>query len=186
MAFYRDQVLLDEYSKMSTGKNEPSGDFTLDTQDWVQDSDGAWFHYLCKNVNVTGSSQKPAIAEPNLKEGIPVLDQSDSSWIRSGYFLRWAVDSATNPEITLICFDSSFYLKERFQQVPPSAIPMTAIPDPYSLFVIILEELSLQMDNVVWNVMSVFRGVELVNLAPTVSTRLRLTLPEYFDDCKKE
>jgi hypothetical protein len=40
MAFYRDQVLLDEYSRMCTGKNEPSIDFTLDTQDWVQDSDG--------------------------------------------------------------------------------------------------------------------------------------------------
>lgn len=106
--------------------------------------------------------------------------------MRSGYFLRWAVDSATNPEVTLICFDSSFYLKERFQQVPPSAIPMTAILDPYSLFVIILEELSLQMDNVVWDVTSVFRGVELVNPAQIIPTQLRLTLSEYFDDCEKE
>lgn len=70
--------------------------------------------------------------------------------------------------------------------MPPSTIPRTAILDPYSLFVIILEELSLQMDNVVWDFTSVFRGLELVNLAQIILAQLRLTISEYFDDCEKE
>lgn len=72
------------------------------------------------------------------------------------------MDSARDPEVTLICFEASISLKERLQQIPPSSISSSVVRDPYSLFAIILEELSLQMDNTVWDVMDVFRHIEFV------------------------
>lgn len=84
------------------------------------------------------------------------MQHGDSTWIRSGYFLRWAVSSNRGPEVTLLCFEASKSLKERLKDISPSSIPTNVVRDPYSLFAIILEELSLQMDNTVWDVMDVF------------------------------
>ncbi|KAJ9293509.1 hypothetical protein DTO271G3_7774 [Paecilomyces variotii] len=124
----------------------------------------AWFHYLCKNITITRDSHDRAqISDP--RPGAPQLQHGDSTWIRSGYFLRWAVDSSHDPEVTLVCFEASVSLKERLQQIPPSSISSSVIPDPYSLFAIILEELSLQMENTVWDVMDVFRQIEFNTLA---------------------
>ncbi|GFF58026.1 hypothetical protein IFM62136_03646 [Aspergillus lentulus] len=123
----------------------------------------AWFHYLCKNITVARDAHGKAwISDP--RPGAPQLKHGDWTWIRSGYFLRWAVDSKQDPEVTLICFGASISLKERLQQIPSSSISNSVVRDPYSLFAIILEELSLQMDNTVWDVLDVFRHIELNTL----------------------
>lgn len=123
---------------------------------------GSWFHYLCKNVTIAEDSDgKSSISDPRQNE--PKLEHSDSTWIRSGYFLHWAEDSNSDPEVTLLCFESSPYLKERLRQIPPTSISTSVALDPYSLFVIVMEELSLQMDDTVWEVMDIFRNVELVS-----------------------
>jgi hypothetical protein len=122
---------------------------------------GSFFHYLCKNITISRDADgKTWIAEPI--PGAPQVEQGDSSWIRSGYFLRWAVDSNSDPEVTLICFEGSGYIKERFEHIPPSLILSSVVLDPYSLFAIILDDLSLQMDNTVWKLLEVFRPIELV------------------------
>jgi hypothetical protein len=124
-------------------------------------SQGAWFHYLCKNITVTRDAHGNAwISDP--RPGAPQLKHGDWTWIRCGYLLRWAVDSNHEPEVTLICFGASISLKERLQQIPSSSISNSVVRDPYSLFAIILGELSLQMDNTVWDVLDVFRHIELV------------------------
>lgn len=92
------------------------------------------------------------------------MEQSDSTWLRSGYFMRWAVDQSRDSQVTLLCFGASHYLKERLQRIPLSSIPDSVALDPYSLFAIIAEELSIQMDNTVWDLMSVFRQIESVFL----------------------
>lgn len=124
-------------------------------------SQGSWFHYLCKNITVTHDAHgKARISDP--RPGAPQMQHGDSTWIRLGYFLRWAVSWTRDPEVTLLCFGASISLKGRLQDIPPSSIPTNVVRDPYSLFAIILEELSLQMDNTVWDVMDVFRHIELV------------------------
>ncbi|GJP90844.1 uncharacterized protein AlacWU_03743 [Aspergillus niger] len=106
----------------------------------------SWFHYLCKNITVTHDAHGNAqISDP--RPGAPQMQHGDSTWIRSGYFLRWAVSSNRGPEVTLLCFEASKSLKERLKDISPSSIPTNVVRDPYSLFAIILEELSLQMDN---------------------------------------
>ncbi|KAJ5760679.1 hypothetical protein N7520_007835 [Penicillium odoratum] len=127
---------------------------------------GAWFHYLCKNVTVAHDFHgKAAISDP--RPGAMRLEHGDSTWIRSGYFIRWKLNLNHDPEVTLLCFGASHCLKERLQQIPTSSIPNSLALDPYSLFAIILEELSLQMDNTVWDVMDVFRDIELNTLTTT-------------------
>ncbi|KAG2001109.1 hypothetical protein GB937_010497 [Aspergillus fischeri] len=119
----------------------------------------AWFHYLCKNITVTRDAHgKASISDPG--PGAPQLKHGDLTWIRSGYFLRWAVGSNRDPEVTLICFEPSISLKERLQQIPSSSISNSVVRDPYSLFAIVLEELSLQMDNTVGDVLNVFQHIE--------------------------
>lgn len=116
---------------------------------------------MCKNVTIAEDSDgKSSISDPRQDE--PKLEHSDSTWIRSGYFLRWAEDSSRGPEVTLLCFESSPFLKERLQQISPTSISTTVALDPYSLFVIVMEELSLQIDDTVWGAVNIFRDVELV------------------------
>ncbi|BCR99689.1 uncharacterized protein AKAW2_50031S [Aspergillus luchuensis] len=123
----------------------------------------SWFHYLCKNITVIHDAHGTArISDP--RPGAPQMQHGDSTWIRSGYFLRWAVGPNCGPEVTLLCFEASKSLKERLKHISPSSIPTNVVRDPYSLFAIIFEELSLQMDNTVWDVMDVFRQIELNTL----------------------
>ncbi|KAF4152776.1 hypothetical protein CNMCM6069_001601 [Aspergillus lentulus] len=103
----------------------------------------AWFHYLCKNITVARDAHGKAwISDP--RPGAPQLKHGD--WTNADLF--WGVNS----------------LKERLQQIPSSSISNSVVRDPYSLFAIILEELSLQMDNTVWDVLDVFRHIELNTL----------------------
>ncbi|GKZ44962.1 hypothetical protein AbraIFM66951_007307 [Aspergillus brasiliensis] len=133
----------------------------------------SWFHYLCKNITVTHDAHGNArISDP--RPGAPQMQHGDSTWIRSGYFLRWAVSSNRGPEVTLLCFEASKSLQQRLQDLSPSSIPSNVVRDPYSLFAIILEELSLQMDNTVWDVMDVFRQIEL-NTLTTMENRESFT-----------
>ncbi|KAE8166910.1 hypothetical protein BDV40DRAFT_285040 [Aspergillus tamarii] len=133
----------------------------------------SWFHYLCKNITVTHDAHgKARISDP--RPGAPQMQHGDSTWIRLGYFLRWAVSWTCDPEVTLLCFGASISLKGRLQDIPPSSIPTNVVRDPYSLFAIILEELSLQMDNTVWDVMDVFRRIEL-NTLTTMNDRESFT-----------
>jgi hypothetical protein len=130
-------------------------------------SQGALFHYLCKNITVTRDAHgKTWISDP--RPGAPRLKHGDWTWIRSGYFLRWAMDSDREPEVRLIRFGASISLKERLQQIPSSSISNSVVLDPYSLLAIILEELSLQMDSTVWDVLDDFRHNELVFWTPTL------------------
>ncbi|PYH64274.1 uncharacterized protein BO88DRAFT_491489 [Aspergillus vadensis CBS 113365] len=133
----------------------------------------SWFHYLCKNITVIHDAHGNArISDP--RPGAPQMQHGDSTWIRSGYFLRWAVGSNCGPEVTLLCFEASKSLKERLKDISPSSIPTNVVHDPYSLFAIIFEELSLQMDNTVWDVMDVFRQIEL-NTLTTMKDRESFT-----------
>lgn len=143
---------------------------------------GAWFHYLCKNVTVTHNAHKAMISDPT--PGALQTEHADSTWIRSGYFMKWAVESSLGPQITLLCFGASHYLKERFQRIPPSSIPHSIALDPYGLFAVITEELSIQMDNTLWDLMSVFRNIESVSWVPTFLSALLIFI-EYHNSCRR-
>lgn len=139
--------------------------------------EGAWFHYLCKNVTLNRENGNVKIYDPVPGQKFPPLAQGDSSWIRSGYFLRWSNDHSSDSEVTLVCFESLLQLKLRFQNMQASSVGNSIARDPYSLFAIIFEQLADQMDATVWDLMDVFRPIELVRAHILLSIEL-ITVPD--------
>ncbi|KAJ5115935.1 hypothetical protein N7456_000283 [Penicillium angulare] len=124
----------------------------------------SWFHYLCKNITTQQSGNGGKwVSDP--RPGSSILPQMDGTWNRSGFFLRWASLEEANPdrdpEVTLICFQAPEFLRKRLVQIPAASFCSGAILDPHCLFVVILSELSRQMDHTTWDVSDVFRDVEM-------------------------
>ncbi|KAL3471446.1 hypothetical protein BJX99DRAFT_250458 [Aspergillus californicus] len=122
----------------------------------------SWFHYLCKNITVQqAKSGRKFISglRPNDALGLP---QTDGTWFRSGFFLRWANPSHTGkePEVTLICFQAPGPLRQRLIQIPIPVLCASAPLDPHCLLVVVLAELSRQMDHTAWELSDVFGGIE--------------------------
>ena len=122
---------------------------------------GSWFHYLCKNITVhREADEQPSVYDP--RTGGRQQEYADWTWIRSGYILRWAENTDRRPQVTFICFGASLSLEQRFRRLPSSPLCRSVTDDPYSLFAIVLDDLSLQMDNTVWGISDVFGSIELV------------------------
>ncbi|KFY83638.1 hypothetical protein V498_07911 [Pseudogymnoascus sp. VKM F-4517 (FW-2822)] len=123
----------------------------------------SWFHFLCKNVTVRlFEGLDPQIVNPH-HDSLP-QSQADWSWIRAGFFLKWLPSQGPNSSnqscVTLICFGASIQLQQRFERLASNSAWRDAVSDPYNLFVIILDELFLQMDGIVWNLSDTFRAIE--------------------------
>ena len=108
-------------------------------------------------------------------------DQSNFSWLRSAFFLRWAYlrkpsdssnpthdppNNATSPitQVTLICFGAPPLLIERFERLLQHHNWRQVMENPFSLWVVVMDELFKHMDDQVWNLGTVFRGIERVSI----------------------
>jgi hypothetical protein len=65
--------------------------------------------------------------------------------------------------MTLICFGASISLQQRFERLASNSTWRDAVHGPYNLFVIILDELFIQADGLVWSLSDVFRAIEEVS-----------------------
>jgi hypothetical protein len=138
-------------------------------------SQAFWLHYLCKNVDIEDRSNTneefPQITDhhPDKEIELHKLSQTNWTWLRAGFFLKWGPlkerapnGSLMNP-VTLLCFGASQAMKNRFGRVPNGPTWRMDI-DPFQLFVIVLDELFQEMDKQVWNLSDVFRGIEHVRM----------------------
>ncbi|KAL4957631.1 hypothetical protein BDW69DRAFT_155967 [Aspergillus filifer] len=127
---------------------------SLDTMDGYR---CCWFNYLCKNItlaNVPGSG--PVVSGPRTGQ---LNRQSDYTWVRSAFFLRWALKPKASPEITFICF-GEHGMMDRFQRLSYKAVKDGVVHGPLSLFVVVFQELSSWMDERAWDLASAFGGIE--------------------------
>ncbi|KAJ6065914.1 hypothetical protein N7444_001567 [Penicillium canescens] len=108
---------------------------------------GAWFHFLCKSISLKETNGSIGIFDPRCE--VPRMEHADWTWIRSGFFLRWNQQSGSTPQATLLCFEASSVLKDRLRRF---SFPTLAAGNPFSLFVIVLNDLARQMDLTVWDV----------------------------------
>ena len=124
---------------------------------------GAWFHFLGQATNVTKDERGVPIIRDNSPLQSP-LSQSHYGWNRAGFFLTWtsASNESASPSINLICFGALPSLVRRFETMKLPAEWQRSPLDPYSLFLVVLNDLFLQMDETLWSLASVFRQVELV------------------------
>ena len=103
---------------------------------------------------------KPRIADP--MRGTQ-YSQGDWSWIRSSLFLKWNdCDDRDMATATLIVFSASPELRARFERLCLNPDWTVALVDPFSLYVIVLDELWLQADGIMKKVADVFNGTETV------------------------
>lgn len=127
----------------------------------------SWFHFLCKNVTVHSVPGQPSrIADPRGTE----LSQGDWTWIRTSVFMRWSncvdKDRAT---VNLVIFSASLELRDRIQRLWNSDIS-NALVDPFSLFVICLDELWMQAMGIVRIVGDEFSNMERTALDYALAT----------------
>lgn len=102
---------------------------------------------------------KPRIADPR---GTP-YSHGDWLWIRSSFFLKWNdCDDRDKATATLIVFSASPELRARFESLFLNPDWTIALVDPFSLYVIVLDELWLQADGIMRKVAEVFNGMETV------------------------
>ncbi|KAL4914969.1 hypothetical protein BDW62DRAFT_133890 [Aspergillus aurantiobrunneus] len=127
---------------------------SLDTKDGYR---CCWFNYLCKNITVAEvPGCEPVIADPRPGQ---YKRHSDYTWVRAGFFLRWRIESKGSPDVTLLCFGGHM-VRDRFLSLSYDAVKNGVIRDPLSLFVLVLHELSAQMDSTVWDLSRVFGTIE--------------------------
>lgn len=139
----------------------------------------SWFHYLCKNIDVREPYSSNPSTIQKIVESHPAnpnpLSQENWTWLRSAFYLKSGgpennpVNHGQSPKpcTTLICFGGSNSLQERFSGLGSSPNWNQCLDAPYNLFVVVLDELFLEMDDQAWRIAGVFRGIEHVRiLAP--------------------
>ena len=95
--------------------------------------------------------------------GGKVLSQGDWTWIRTSVFMKWSnchdKDSAS---VILVIFSASPELRDRCQRLWDTELSGVLV-DPFSLFVICLDELWLQAQGIVKVVQDEFSKMERVS-----------------------
>ena len=89
------------------------------------------------------------------------------TWLRSGYFLRWRPPSSPTDrasEAVLIVFSASDALKLKFQALASGSEWERALVDPFSLFVVVAEDIFLEISTTIYNLLSVVRQSENVRV----------------------
>jgi hypothetical protein len=102
------------------------------------------------------------------------FSQHDSTWVTSGFFLQWTNltrSSSKEWQVTLICFGAPKQVRTRLVQLESWT---EALRDPLALLVLVLDELSAQMDATVWDV---FRRLEFVRAEPKLPAPKHIIAP---------
>ena len=73
---------------------------------------------------------------------------------------------------TIICFGAHSDLTKRFEYLASHPSWLDAVKSPFNLFLIVLEELFLVLDNKVWDLSDLFRTMETVSEYSQSSTHL--------------
>lgn len=140
----------------------------------------AWFHYLCKSIEVkeNGSSDGASDGDENEDDDdvdnnnqdhqqqqsqqrqakMPVLAQADHSWQRSGFFLRGPNDGGA----TLVCFGAKPLVKKRIKDFVAGKAWSDVGVNPLVLFDLVLEGLQGEVDNAMWKMNKAFSPLEQV------------------------
>ncbi|KAI4268318.1 MAG: hypothetical protein LQ337_007909, partial [Flavoplaca oasis] len=106
-----------------------------------------WLHTLCKNITlVQGSEGGPSIQDPRHSKP---SQESDGTWLRSGVFLRWrqpAVGHDDSGEVDMIIFGPTVPLQRNFECLINRPEWRQALEDPFSLLVVVMDDLHRQVD----------------------------------------
>ncbi|KAF2797459.1 hypothetical protein K505DRAFT_415061 [Melanomma pulvis-pyrius CBS 109.77] len=144
------------------------------------DSNGTeyvWFHFLCKDVEVSKDSGPRRIVDP----ANTFQDQANFTWTKSGFVLKIEDQSNNVPtqshpstnnsessitlasggkQVTLLCFGAPASLYSHLKRLKEIMSSNDLKSDPYILLDIVLEEMYMLMDNVGWVIGDIFGEIE--------------------------
>jgi len=124
----------------------------------------SWFHYLCKNIELTendqgGTSVRNRAAELGYLPA-PESPNADYSWQRAGFFLS----SRKDEDVTLVCFGVPYRVRARLDEF----FSLQAWEDvgscPYVLFDLVLEGLYFEIETTLQNLTQISGFHEHQNL----------------------
>ncbi|CAL8582387.1 hypothetical protein XPA_008053 [Xanthoria parietina] len=131
---------------------------------WHRENDSdhvVWLHTLCKNLTpVRGIDGSPSIQDPR---GSGPSQESDGTWRRSGFFLRWKksdVGDDAASEVDMIIFSPTIPLQRNLEGLMLRSNWRQALEDPFCLLVVVLDDLFGQVSESMWIVHGVLQSVE--------------------------
>jgi hypothetical protein len=124
------------------------------------DSPDSWFHFVCKNVPVEEINGVKYVG--NRADG---LRQADFTWVRSAYCLKTKPGMKTSScsEATLMVFGGEKLLWEKLDVLASSTPCQDILEDPYCLLNIVFEVLYSRIDNLAWDLATVYSQEEEVS-----------------------
>lgn len=127
-------------------------------------SSESWFHFLCKSVQVVDD---PVLGHHISDSHSSGASQDDWNWLRSSIFLRWTkCSSPDEAKVTLIIFSAGPELRDRFRRLKDNSSWQDVLRDPWSLFVMMLDELWFEANRISADIGKVFRQLEKVITKP--------------------
>lgn len=109
---------------------------------------------------IDANSPAPGITDPRGA----VLSQGDWTWIRTSVFMRWdKCNDKAKAAVTLLIFSASPEMRNRFQRLWETDLSKVLI-DPFALFIICLDELWLQAQEIVRALSGEFSKMERVSV----------------------
>lgn len=128
-----------------------------------------WLHTLCKNIELVHDGDAyPRIKDPRDDALGPSSSQADGTWRKSGYFMRWKQPPTSrkgDEMVELIIFSPSPSLQTNMDRLVTRAGWEQTLVDPFSLLILVLDDLFQQVDTAINNVLSVFRQIEQVSVS---------------------
>ena len=127
----------------------------------------AYCHTLVKNINVLRGPDGVGefIVDPRqeLRAAIQ-LNQFEGTWRKEAFFLSWGPGRDRDAQATLVCFGAHRQLQKRFEMLGKNTAYEDCVKAPFTLFVIVLDELFQLLDEQVWNLLNVFTELERVRI----------------------
>ena len=125
-----------------------------------------WLHTLCKNIElVSDADGNPRIEDPRKPPHGPAMSQDDGTWRRSGYFMRWKQppkNDSLGGTVEFVIFSPSQILQRNIDRLVTRPGWEQALADPFSLLVIVLDDITSCITAAIDKVLVVFRPVEHV------------------------
>jgi hypothetical protein len=129
-------------------------------------SEAAWFHFLCRRVEILGG----------IIQGLGYLrhgelgSKADPSkmWTMCDFYLHVKHGLETNGEreiVTLLCFGAPGTIMERFNYLHHQTAWRDVLTEPYILFDILFDELHGMSDNIAWELSKAVNPEEKLTLA---------------------
>ncbi|KAK4442297.1 hypothetical protein QBC34DRAFT_418923 [Podospora aff. communis PSN243] len=134
----------------------------------------SWFHFLCKSITINTDPKGRLQIGQNKTYGENPNPAEDYAYMKSGFVINTSIRSDSNgnshDSTTLNCFGASPNVRARLDKFTESSDKELPLSQPYLFFAPILSGLHADLDEMTWNLNSVFAEYEAKLLAGAYDT----------------